>query len=150
MISQASIESGDRVDVAGTEVLEQVRKYRSDILVELFSEERIAEDCRPEPEEMPISAVSSTGMGSFPTSSPAGKYEGFGNSPINKSTVTDRLRDMMESVMNLPDPKQQILKLCLEDPVGDYKPLVLPSQPVTRPRTVSSSKPVKPHTPGWL
>ena len=118
--------------------------------MELFSEERIAEDCSAEPEKMSISAVSSTGMGSFATSSPAGKYEGFGNSPINKSTVTDRMRDMMESVMNLPDPKQEILKLCLEDPVGDYQPLVLPSQPLTRPRTVSSSKPSKPHTPGWF
>ena len=36
------------------------------------------------------------------------------------------------------------------DPVGDYQPLVLPSQPLTRPRTVSSSKPSKPHTPGWF
>ena len=136
--------------VAGTEVLEQVRRYRTDILVELFNEARLAEDSSTDPEEMPSSAVSGTGMGSFATSSPAGKYEGFGNSPINKSSVTDRVRDMMESVMNLPDPKQEILKLCLEDPVGDYRPLVLPSQPVSRPRTVSSSKPSKPHTPGWL
>ena len=134
--------------VAGTEVMEQVRKYRTDILVELFNEDRLAEDSSAEPEEMPTSAVSSTGMGSFATGSPAGKYEGFGNSPINKSSVTDRVRDMMESVMNLPDPKQEIMKLCLEDPVGDYRPLVLPSQPVCRPRTVSSSKPSKPHTPG--
>ena len=127
-------------------MLEQVRKHRTDILVELFNEERIVEDSSSEPEQMPMSAVSSTGMGSFATSSTAGKYEGFGNSPINKSSVTDRLRDMMESVMNLPDPKQEILKLCLEDPVGDYQPLVLPCQPVSRPRTVSS--PAKPHTPG--
>ena len=127
-----------------------MRKCRTDILVELFNEERIAEDSSAEPEEMPVSAVSSTGMGSFSTSSTAGKYEGFGNSPINKSTVTDRVRDMMESVMNLPDPKQEMLKLCLEDPVGDYQPLVLPSLPLSRPRTVSSSKPAKPHTPGWL
>ena len=55
----------------------------------------ISSDSRTEPEEMPISDVSSTGMGSFSTSSSAGKYEGFGNSPINKSSVTDRLRDRL-------------------------------------------------------
>ena len=132
---------------SGTDILDQVRKFRTDILVELFREERLAEDCRTDPEQMPVSVLSGSGMGSFNSNS-TGKYEGFGSSPINKSTVTDRVRDMMESVMNLPDPKQEIMKLCLEDPVGDYRPLVLPSQPVCRPRTVSSSKPSKPHTPG--
>ena len=58
-------------------------------------------------------------MGSFAGSGSGGKYEGFGNSPISKGTVTDRVRDMLEGVINMPDPKKQImarnkvLKLCL-------------------------------------
>ena len=52
-------------------------------------------------------------MGSYGTSS-GGKYEGFGNSPINRSSVTDKVRDLLESVMSLPDPKKQIMQLCLE------------------------------------
>ena len=53
-------------------------------------------------------------MGSYGTSSGVGKYEGFGNSPINRSSVTDKVRDLLENVMSLPDPKQQIMQLCLE------------------------------------
>ena len=55
-------------------------------------------------------------MGSFVStySSSSGKYEGFGNSPISKNSMTDRARDLLESVLNLPDPKQQIMQLCLE------------------------------------
>ena len=124
-------------DVTGTEVMEEVRRLSQEVLLELFSQEKVSSDSSSEPEYLPTSAVSSTGMGSYSTST--GKYEGFGNSPINKATVTDRVRDMLESVMNLPDPKQQILKLCLEDPVGEYQPLVLPSLPVSRVRTVSTS-----------
>ena len=123
-----------------------MRKLSTEILLELFNEERVASDSSSQPEQLPVSAVSSTGMGS---SNSTGKYEGFGNSPINRATVTDRVRDMLESVMNLPDPKQQIMKLCLDDPVGDYKPLVLPSPPVRAVRAASSSSCLpKPHKPG--
>ena len=52
------------------------------------------------------------GMGSYGGGS--GKYEGFGNSPISRASMTDKVRDMLENVLNLPDPKQQIMKLCLE------------------------------------
>ena len=128
-------------------MLDQVRRLSKEILLELFNEERITSDSSSQPEQLPVSTLSSTGMGSSNTSS--GKYEGFGNSPIDRATVTDRFRDMLESVMNLPDPKQEIMKLCLEDNVGDYKPLVLDSRPVSRQRTVSSSASApKPHTPG--
>ena len=82
-------------------------------------------------------------MGSFVGS--GGKYEGFGNSPISKGTVTDRLRDMLEGVINQPDPKKQIMALCLEDPVGGYTPLKLPDLPDikssrSRTRTLSTSR----------
>ena len=54
------------------------------------------------------------GMGSFAGSGGGGKYEGFGNSPISKGSVTDRMRDMLEAAINTPDPNKQIMALCLE------------------------------------
>ena len=64
-------------------------------------------------------------MGSF-AGGGGGKYEGFGNSPISRSRVTDRVRDLLETVINLPDPRHQIMALCLEDPVGGYTPVTVP------------------------
>jgi len=114
----------------GTEILENIRKLSKDILLELFRDDRIAEDSSSSPEQLhQLPAVSPSGMGSYGTSS-GGKYEGFGNSPINRSSVTDKVRDLLESVMSLPDPKKQIMQLCLEDPIGDYVPLQLISDPV--------------------
>ena len=64
-------------------------------------------------------------MGSF-AGGGGGKYEGFGNSPISRSRVTDRVRDLLETVLTLPDPRHQIMALCLEDPVGGYTPVTVP------------------------
>ena len=145
----------------GTEVLENVRKLSREILVELFRDDKISEDASKEAERrlppvispsgkltsdwftLSIRASHWSGMGSF--SGSGGKYEGFGNSPISKGTVTDRVRDMLEGVINMPDPKKQIMALCLEDPVGGYKPLKLPDLPDikssrTRTRTLSTSR----------
>ena len=139
----------------GTEVLENVRKLSREILVELFRDDKITEDASTEAETRLPPAISPSGiltysliitiiffywpgMGSFAGSGSGGKYEGFGNSPISKGTVTDRVRDMLEGVINMPDPKKQIMALCLEDPVGGYKPLKLPDLPdvkSSRPRT---------------
>ena len=117
----------------GTEILENIRKLSRDILVELFRDDRIAADASTDPEQSPTSSNPAPsgkliirmiifcfikinpGMGSYvSSSSTGGKYEGFGNSPITKSSMTDRVRDLLESVINLPDPKQQIMQLCLE------------------------------------
>lgn len=131
----------------GTEILENIRKLSKDILLELFRDDRIAEDSSSSPEQLhQLPAVSPSGMGSYGTSS-GGKYEGFGNSPINRSSVTDKVRDLLESVMSLPDPKKQIMQLCLEDPIGDYVPLQLISDPVqSDPKKVVTTP--KPHVPG--
>jgi len=131
----------------GTEILENIRKLSKEILLELFRDDKIAEDSSSSPETPKLPVVSSAGMGSYGTSSGGGKYEGFGNSPINRSSVTDKVRDLLENVMSLPDPKQQIMQLCLEDPVGDYVPLQLISEPVQNdPKRVVTSP--KPHIPG--
>jgi hypothetical protein len=55
-----------------------------------------------------------------------GRLEGFGSEPVDNSSVIDRARDMLESVINIPDPKQQIMELCLKDDVGNYEPVHLP------------------------
>ena len=143
-------------------MLDNVRKLSREILVELFRDDKITEDESTDAERRlpPVISPSGeptsdwsilqtvlsshwSGMGSFAGS--GGKYEGFGNSPISKGTVTDRLRDMLEGVINMPDPKKQIMALCLEDPVGGYTPLKLPDLPDvkssrTRTRTLSTSR----------
>ena len=45
---------------------------------------------------------------------------------MNNSSVIDKARDMLESVINIPDPKQQIMELCFKDDVGNYEPVHLP------------------------
>ena len=117
-----------------------------DILLELFRDDRIAEDASTDQQHRPpvmsptgglcvsiehsrgkplIPLHDFLGMGSF-AGGGGGKYEGFGNSPISRSRVTDRVRDLLETVLTLPDPRHQIMALCLEDPVGGYTPVTVP------------------------
>jgi len=131
----------------GTDVLDQIRTLSKELLRNLFSEENLLKDSNSEPEVVPTFSQNLTGMGN--STAKSGKYEGFGNSPINKNSVTDKVRDVLESVINLPDPKQQILDLCLEDSTGNYEAIHLPevtSLPNKINRTVRD-KP-KAHVPG--
>lgn len=131
----------------GTDILEQIRQLSKELLTELFSEDSLARDLSTEPEAVPTFSQNLAGMGNSTTKS--GKYEGFGNSPINKNSVTDKVRDVLESVINLPDPKQQILDLCLEDSTGDYEAIHLPEvgQEHKKLRHAHIEKP-KAHIPG--
>ena len=116
----------------GTEILENTRKLSQDILVELFRDDLISADAVDRDEQCPVtSGGAASGLGSYQT---GGKYEGFGNSPIVKNSVTERVRDLLESVISMPDPKKQIMQLCLEDAVGNYQPLKI-SDVQSRPGT---------------
>ena len=134
----------------GTDTLEQIRTISKELLIQLFSEDSVARDSSTQPESVPTFTQSLAGMGSSITTK-TGKYEGFGNSPINKNSVTDTVRDVLESVINLPDPKQQILDLCLEDSPGEYEAIHLPQigvkQQIPRLAGVDVHKP-KVHIPG--
>jgi len=133
----------------GTDTLEQIRTISKELLLQLFSEDSVARDSSSQPESVPTFTQSLAGMGSSTTKT--GKYEGFGNSPINKNSVTDTVRDVLESVINLPDPKQQILDLCLEDSPGEYEAIHLPQVGVNQQTpmhvSVGAHKP-KAHIPG--
>ena len=131
----------------GTDVLDQIRTLTKELLVDLFSEDTLLRDSGTEPEVVPTFSQNLAGMGN--STAKTGKYEGFGNSPINKNSVTDKVRDVLESVMNLPDPKQQILDLCLEDSTGDYEAIHLPEVSIPQNRIKYSviDKP-KAHVPG--
>ena len=131
----------------GTDILEQIRQLSKNLLLDLFSEESISRDSDEAPEVVPTFNQNLAGMGN--TTTKMGKYEGFGNSPINKNSMTDRVRDVIESVINLPDPKKQIMDLCLEDSTGDYEAIHLPSVGLAqvKQKNVVIDKP-KTHIPG--
>jgi len=135
----------------GTEVLEQIRILSQEILSELFDQEAVEADGRIEPEIRPPTGAMA-GMGrSLSTSQ--GRMEGFGSEPVDKSSVIDKARDMLESVVNLPDPKKQIMELCLKDDVGDYEAVRLPGAvPEARRRiiggVVAGGEVPRQHVPG--
>eukprot|EP00092_Neocalanus_flemingeri_P036041 GFUD01039241.1.p2 GENE.GFUD01039241.1~~GFUD01039241.1.p2 ORF type:complete len:409 (-),score=98.72 GFUD01039241.1:53-1279(-) len=129
----------------GTDILSQIRTLSKELLVDLFSEETLIRDSSAEPEVVPVFSQNLAGMGN--STAKSGKYEGFGNSPINKNSVTDKMRDVLESVINLPDPKQQILDLCLEDSTGDYEAIHLPEVSSYKVKQSVNYKP-KAHVPG--
>merc|ERR1719495_549265 len=83
------------------------------------------------------------------------KYEGFGNSPISKSGIGDSLRDIVDSVLTVPDPKKQIMDLCLSNTTGDYQAVCLPISTEAKqnekkevPYSIKNVKKSKAHTPG--
>ncbi|XP_023340252.1 uncharacterized protein LOC111710404 [Eurytemora carolleeae] len=49
------------------------------------------------------------------------KYDGFGNSPIYKTDITDTIRNVVEQVLNTPDPRLERLEACLKSSRGKYQ-----------------------------
>ena len=94
----------------------------------LFSDEVTAQDESSEPEIPPKLAHSLSGMGSSGKGTAAGKYEGFGNSPISKEHLGDKVLDLLESAMSSAssDGKDVVMKMCLSSSTGDYEPVDLP------------------------
>jgi len=77
------------------------------------------------------------------------KYEGFGNSPINKTGIGESIREMVDSVLAVQDPNKQILDLCLSNSTGDYQAVQIGHLSESH-QTFSTRKlsQVKAHTPG--
>ena len=137
----------------GTDVHEQTRRISQDILKDLFDQDTIERDNSKEVEVRPLQSNTMAGMGRSMGSS-QGRLEGFGSEPVDKSSMIDKARDMLESVVNLPDPKKQIMELCLKDDVGSYEAVHLPGLPPVEGRRLVGGipllerEPAKAHTPG--
>ena len=137
----------------GTDVHEQTRRISQDILNDLFDQDTIERDNSKEAEVVPLQSNTMAGMGRSMGSS-QGRLEGFGSEPVDKSSMMDKARDMLESVVNLPDPKKQIMELCLKDDVGSYEAVHLPGLPPVEGRRLVGGipllerEPTKAHTPG--
>ena len=137
----------------GTDVHEQTRRISQDILKDLFDQDTIERDNSKEAEVRPLQSSAMAGMGRSMGSS-QGRLEGFGSEPVDKSSMMDKARDMLESVVNLPDPKKQIMELCLKDDVGSYEAVHLPGLPPVEGRRLVGGvpllerEPTKAHTPG--
>ena len=120
----------------------------------MFSEDIIAKDESEEPEIPPKLAHSLSGMGS---AGKAGKYDGFGNTPVSKEHIGDKVLDMLENAISPPDGKDVVMKMCLASSTGDYEPIDVPLPDITttsstsflprKQKTGSSSIP-KQHVPG--
>merc|ERR1711874_467311 len=122
-------------------------KLSQEILHTLFQEELRARDESDEAEIVPAKTLS--GMGSSSAVGGSSKYEGFGNSPINKIVIGDSLRNMVDSVLEVPDAKKQILDMCLANTTGDYQAVQLtnlPEKNVSYPKTLEQKPKI--HTPG--
>jgi len=137
----------------GTDVHEQTRRISQDILNDLFDQDTIDRDNSLEVEVRPLQSNTMAGMGRSMGSS-QGRLEGFGSEPVDKSSMMDKARDMLESVVNLPDPKKQIMELCLKEDVGSYEAVHLPGLPPVEGRRLVGGipllekEPTKAHTPG--
>ena len=120
----------------------------------LYSEEVLDKDESTEPEVSPSDAHTFSGMGSSSSSSAnkGGKYEGFGNSPIARENLGDKVLDLLESAMAHTDGKDEVMKICLTSSTGDYQPVIvsLPEpapptdEPVKRSSASTSSSVVQP------
>ena len=138
----------------GTAVLEQVRGLSLEVLQLLFDQSAVERDGGQEQEVRPLQAGGLSGMGRSGMGDSQGRLEGFGNEPVDKSSMIDKARDMLESVINIPDPKQQIMELCLKDDVGSYEPVYLPGLPSVEGRRMGGRLPQaagevpKVHVPG--
>lgn len=134
--------------LVGTAVLQEIQTLVDGLLGKLFDEDLRLRDESNDPEMPPSFNSELSGMGNTGNSG-NGKYEGFGNSPINKSGIGDSIRDMVDSVLAVPDPNKQILDLCLSSSTGDYQAVQMLDliDPV---ESVPQRKPlkVKAHTPG--
>ena len=113
----------------GTDVHEQMRRISQEILRDLFDQDTIERDNSKEAEVVPVQSSTMAGMGRSTMVTSQGRLEGFGSEPVDKSSMMDKARDMLESVVNLPDPKKQIMELCLKEDVGNYEAVHLPGLP---------------------
>jgi len=102
----------------------QVRSIAAEIRIFLFDQSTMEGDDSKEPEQRPQSSLP-PGMGSSIRTE--GKYEGFGTAPP-KETVTDKMLDMVESMLTFPDERREVLEMCLAaPPTGNYTPVDLPA-----------------------
>jgi len=134
--------------LVGTSVLQEIQKIVDGLLVKLFDEDLRLRDESDDPEIAPSSVSELSGMGNIGNLGNS-KYEGFGNSPINKSGIGDSIRDMVDSVLAVPDPKKQIMDLCLSNSTGDYQAVNMVDFSETVQSAPQTKCPkVKAHTPG--
>jgi len=133
--------------LVGTTVLQEIQTLVDSILTKLFDEDLRLKDESDEP-EIPPSHSELPGMGNAGSLGNS-KYEGFGNSPINKTGIGESIREIVDSVLAVPDPNKQILDLCLSNSTGDYQAVQIghlsESQQAFSTRKFSQ---VKAHTPG--
>jgi len=106
----------------GTALLEEIKTLVTKILQELFSQSNIDRDSSSESEIVPSFKQSLPGMGqSNKHVKEVQKYEGFGSSPIDRSGVTDSIRNVLDQLIHAPDPKQELLEACLKGHTGQYQ-----------------------------
>lgn len=117
----------------GTAVLDDINKLVGTIGTDLFLQSSIERDSSTEAEMKPDvgsggSRLLLSGMGNSTRPTDAARknkkpsrYEGFGNSPIDRSGVTDSIREVVEQIIYAPDPKQELLESCLRSSAGKYK-----------------------------
>ena len=152
-IKNAPDYSSQQGSFLGTDVHEQATTLSRQILKDLFDQDTIERDNSKEAEVRRLQSSTMAGMGRS-TGSSQGRLEGFGSEPVDKSSMMDKARDMLESVVNLPDPKKQIMELCLKDDVGSYEAVHLPGLPPVKGRRLVGGLPLpekdppKAHTPG--
>ena len=132
----------------GTDVHEQMRRISQEILRDLFDQDKIERDDSKEAEVVPVQSSTMAGMGRSTMVTSQGRLEGFGSEPVDKSSMMDKARDMLESVVNLPDPKKQIMELCLKEDVGNYEAVHLPGLPPVEGRRLVGGVPLSEHQPG--
>nr|CAD7441231.1 unnamed protein product [Timema bartmani] len=92
------------------------------------------------------------GLGSSGTS--AGKYEGFGSSPVDKKeSIKDKMINMFTKFLNPPNETEEIIRSALTSSTGDYTPVSIVSKstqyvhPNLSPTAKSTAK-AKVHVPG--
>jgi len=133
--------------LVGTTVLQEIQTLVDGLLTKLFDEDLRLKDESDEPELVPsISELS--GMGNTPSLA-SSKYQGFGNSPINKTGIGESLREMVDSVLAVPETNKQIQHLCLDNSTGDYQAVQIGNISETQQSFSTRKLPqVKAHTPG--
>jgi len=102
----------------------EIRDLAKGIRVYIFDDEIVQQDESTEPEVPPkrLSTLSGLGSSSKPLgASGGGKYDGFGNSPISKENLGDKVLDMVESALSPLDGRSEVMEMCLQSSTGEYQ-----------------------------
>merc|ERR1719188_2783024 len=86
--------------------------------VYIFDDDVVEKDDSAETEVPPKRLSTLSGLGS---SGGAGKYDGFGNSPISKENFGDKVLDLVESALAPLDSRSEVMEMCLQSSTGEYK-----------------------------